>query len=94
MEFFAVILLGVVFAAFSASVAGSKGYNKCSWALAGLLFGPIGFLATLGLPDTKQRKYLRLLLEHYGVLPDSKVTETNDDESGADSQRRRILGGG
>ena len=93
MELLFVALLAIVFGAFSSTVAGNKGYNSGTWALAGLFFGPIGFFAALGLPDLKQRKYLRLLLEHYGVSENSTMVQKKDDLGDADAQRRRILGG-
>ena len=87
-----VIALWVLCAAFSATVAGDKGYNRFKWALAGLVFGPMGFLSTLGLPDLKQRKYLRLLCEHHGASDNSTVSQQDGDYGDADAQRRRILG--
>ena len=65
-------MFGIIFSAFSASVAGDKGYHRVSWALAGFFFGPIGFLAALGLPDVIQREYLRLLLKSNGVSVDER----------------------
>lgn len=65
-------MFGIILSAFSASVAGDKGYSRASWAAAGFFFGPIGFLAALGLPDLMQREYLRLLLKNNGVEVDRK----------------------
>jgi hypothetical protein len=93
LEILVGFVFGVIFGAFSASVAGEKGYRRLTWIFAGFFFGPIGFLAALGLPDLKQRRYLRLLLEHYGVSHDSKGIDKCADKGDADAQRRRILGG-
>lgn len=86
------IILWVISAVVGSNIAGEKGYNPLSWALAVIFFGPIGFLATLGLPDLKQRKYLRLLCEHYGVSVSSNTAPQEGDLGDADSQRQRILG--
>lgn len=84
-----VVLVGVIFAAFSATLAGAKGYNQTSWAWAGLFFGPIALLAAMGLPNLKLRKYLRLLAEHQGALASEAPPISGED---ADAQRRRIFG--
>lgn len=92
MELFVIVIFGIIFGAFNSTIANNKGYNQGNWAAAGFFFGPIGFLACLGLPDLKQRKYLRLLLEHYGVSVDETAATKGDDQGDADAQRRRILG--
>jgi hypothetical protein len=68
MEITLLALVAVIFTAFSATVAGEKGYSQASWAWAGLFFGPIALLAAMGLPDLKLRKYIRLLAEHQGAV--------------------------
>lgn len=93
MELFVIAIFGIIFGAFSATIADNKGYKQGNWAAAGFFFGPIGFLASIGLPDLKQRKYMRLLLEHYGVALDSTVTSNDDDSGDNDAERRQILGG-
>ena len=52
---------------FAALVAGDKNHNSVAWFLAGLFFGPLGVIAAAGLSDRKQRRYLRLLIEHKGI---------------------------
>jgi hypothetical protein len=74
-QIFFLLFFGVVFGAFSSSVAGDKGYANVSWAIAGFFFGPIGLLAAVGLPDMKQREYLRLLLKSNGVSVDKRFGE-------------------
>ena len=58
-------------AVFCGTVASLKGFWGVSWGVGGFFFGPIALLAVVGLPDVKQRKYLRLLLEHKGISPES-----------------------
>lgn len=92
MEFL-LLIVPVIFAAFSATLAEAKGYNKAGWALAGLLFGPIALLTAMGLPDLKLRKYIRLLAEHQGAVVLVPPTESpTPGEEDANAQRRRILG--
>ncbi len=71
MEILLLLLVGVIFAAFSATLAGAKGYSQSGWAWAGLFFGPIALLTVMGLPDLELRKYVRRLAEHQGaVIPE------------------------
>jgi hypothetical protein len=88
---FIYLLLAICFAGFTATIAGDKGYGGGKWVLAGLLFGPIALLAAVGLPDLKQRKYLRLLCEHYGVSADSTVVLRDGVTEDIDTQRRSKL---
>jgi hypothetical protein len=93
MEILLLVLVGVIFAAFSATLAGAKGYNQTGWAWAGLFFGPIALLAAMGLPDLKLRKYIRLLAEHQGaVVAEPPPESPAPGEEDADAQRPRILG--
>jgi hypothetical protein len=99
MEFFYVVLItAVVCSCYASGIAGSNGHNVASWTIGGLLFGPLALVAVAGLPDLKQRKYLRLIAEQGGAV----IKEDDDDDSNssiaaqgvdADEQRRRILGG-
>ena len=62
------LVVVVAICAFLTSVvAESKGHDRESWFLVGLFLGPLGLLASLGLPDLKTRKYLRLIAEKQGV---------------------------
>ena len=61
------LLIAGVFAYVSAEVATSKKWNVTMWALLGFLFGPIGLIGAVGLPDRELRKTLRLLAEAQGV---------------------------
>lgn len=92
MELIVLIIIWIVLVILTISVASDKGYSPRTWALAVIFFGPLAFLAALGLPDLKQRKYLRLLLEHYGVSVETTAPAKADDMGDADAQRRRILG--
>jgi hypothetical protein len=80
-------------AAYTSSVAESKGHNSGSWFIGGLFFGPLALIASSGLPDLKARKYLRLLAEHHGVEVNPRPPTPPEGEEDADAQRRRILGG-
>ncbi len=66
------LFLGIIFfaipcGALTATVAGNKGWNgtKCFWA--GFFFSLLALIAAAGLPDKKQTRYLRLLLEAKGI---------------------------
>ena len=43
----------IVCAVYSAVLAGAKGYSDGWWLWWGVLFGPLTFLATMGLPDRR-----------------------------------------
>ncbi len=92
MQFFILLLIGVICAAFTGVVAESKVHNQGAWLLGGLFFGPLALLASLGLADLKTRRYLRLLAEHQGVVVEPRLTNAPEGEVDADEQRRRILG--
>jgi hypothetical protein len=49
-------------------MADVKGYQAPVWFFSGLLFGPLGLLSSIGMPDLKLRRYLRLLAEHQGAV--------------------------
>lgn len=63
-----VLILGVICGLYSGVVAGAKGYDSAIWFIGGLLLGPLALLASVGLPDLKLRRYLRLLAEHQGAV--------------------------
>ncbi len=65
--FFLVLASAIVFASYTQSVAGAKGHDGTAWGVGGFLFGPVALLASLGLPDLKTRKYLRLIAEKQGA---------------------------
>lgn len=72
-DFLGPLLFPLIVGAFACAyltqqVAEAKGYNPIDWAVKGFLFGPLGLLAAVGLPDVKSRKYLRLLAEHQGAI--------------------------
>jgi hypothetical protein len=63
--FFAHLLIAIL----SVSVAGEKGYSENTWFFLSLFTGLLGLIAIAGMPDLKQRKYLRLLAEKAGLEP-------------------------
>ena len=71
---FLFLLVAIACAAYTGHVAGSKGHDSGPWSLGGFLFGPLALLASLGLPDLKLRKYIRLIAEHQGVVTDEPST--------------------
>ncbi len=93
MEVLALLLIGLACASYTGSVASAKGHDVGPWALGGFLLGPFALLASLGLPDLKSRRYLRLLAEHHGVEVEPHRPSPVEGEADADEQRRRILGG-
>ena len=62
------VLFALIFASLSSTIAEDKGHGEFVWGLVGLLFGPIGLLATVGLSDRVQRKYLRQIAENFGEI--------------------------
>ena len=87
-------LLGVaiVCACYTSAVAESKGHDGAAWFCGGLFLGPLALLASVGLPDLKLRKYLRLLGEHQGALNAEPLASAPGGDDDTDAQRRRILG--
>jgi hypothetical protein len=65
--FFLVFTSAIIFAFYAYSVAEAKGHDGSAWGVGGFLLGPVALLASLGLPDLKTRKYLRLIAEKQGV---------------------------
>ncbi len=92
------IALFIVWAAscgYAAVIASAKELNVPLWALGGFLFGPIALIAAAGMPDRRQRAFMRHLAEANGwqdTLPmgSLRTRPTTDEE--LDAQRRRILG--
>lgn len=64
-----VLVSHLVSAGLSKTIAGQKARNSWRWFAAGLLFGPLGLIATAGLPDRHQIVYLRFLAESQGYQP-------------------------
>ena len=54
---------------FSKTLAGQKARNSKNWLFAGLIFGPLGLIAAVGLADRHQIVYLRHLAESQGYVP-------------------------
>ena len=46
-------LVFIVCAFMTSTIAGEKGYNGLLWFFSGLIFGPLGLLSTIGLPNKK-----------------------------------------
>lgn len=91
--FLPLLILGLVCGTYSSLVAGAKGYETPIWFFSGLLFGPLALLASIGMPDLKLRKYLRLLAEHQGAVDKEELSSPSQrGEEDANAQRRRILG--
>lgn len=91
--FLPLLILGLVCGIYSSLVAAAKGYEAPAWFFSGLLFGPLALLASIGMPDLKLRKYLRLLAEHQGAVEkEESISPLQRGEEDADAQRRRILG--
>ena len=61
------VALWIPCAVFCGLIAEDKGHGGIAWFWSGLLFGPVGLLAVAALVDRKQRRYLRLLVEHKGI---------------------------
>ena len=95
MEILVLLLAALVCGGLASSVASAKGLNAGVWAATGLLFGPLGLIAAAGMPDLKQRRYLRHIAEASGLSDTDNNTAplvTSDGLVDVDAQRRRILG--
>ena len=68
------IIFALIFASLSSTIAEDKGHGEFVWGLVGLLFGPIGLLAAVGLSDRVQRKYLRQIAENFGEIKETELT--------------------
>jgi len=64
-----VLVVHLISAGLSKTVAAQKARNSNRWAIAGFLFGPLGLIAAVGLPDRHQIVYLRYLAEQQGYQP-------------------------
>ena len=64
-----VLVVHLISAGLSKTVAAQKARNSDRWAVAGLLFGPLGLIAAVGMPDRHQIVYLRYLAEQQGYQP-------------------------
>jgi len=51
------VILWLIFAAFSATIATAKNRSGFNWFVAGILFGPIGLLASMGMPVRRRRQH-------------------------------------
>ena len=70
LKFLVMVLFShLISAGLSKTVAAQKARNSNRWLLAGLLFGPLGLIAAVGMPDRHQIVYLRYLAEHQGYQP-------------------------
>ena len=67
-----VVVAHVASAFFSKTIAGQKARSSKNWFWAGLIFGPLGLIAAVGLADRHQIVYLRHLAETQGYVPRHK----------------------
>ena len=56
-----VLVVHLISAGLSKTLAAQKARNSNRWAVAGFLFGPLGLIAAVGMPDRHQIVYLRYL---------------------------------
>ena len=61
-----VLVVHLISAGLSKTVAVQKARNSNRWAVAGFLFGPLGLIAAAGMPDRHQILYIRYLAEQQG----------------------------
>ena len=61
-----VLVAHLISSGLSKTVAAQKARNSNRWAVAGFLFGPLGLIAAVGIPDRHQIVYLRYLAEQQG----------------------------
>ena len=68
-----VLIAHLISAGFSKTVAAQKERNSKRWAVAGFLFGPLGLIAAVGMPDCHQIVYLRIWLSSRATSPVTPV---------------------
>ena len=64
-----VLVVHLISAGLTKTVAAQKARNSNRWAVVGLLLGPLGLIAAVGMPDRHQIVYLRYLAEQQGYQP-------------------------
>lgn len=69
MGLLSVFLVALSCGLLSYALASAKGCDAPTWFIVGFLSGPLGLIAAAGLPDVKQRQYLRQMAEHEGAVP-------------------------
>ena len=67
-----VVVAHVASAFFSKTIAGQKARSSKNWFWAGLIFGPLGLIAAVGLADRPQIGYVRHVAEAQGYEPRHK----------------------
>ena len=67
MEILLLIILGIISACLTRSVAESKGLNTEAWTIAGFILGPLALLAAAGCGDKRLQRMIRLIAEKQGV---------------------------
>ena len=77
MSFLVTLLLWSACAFLTAIVSDEKGHDWLLWGLAGIIFGPVGLVAAVGLPDKKLRRYIRRIGEKQGAV-EPEVLEPSD----------------
>ncbi len=69
MTFLTLLVFALIpIALYTGTVANVKEYKFSYWTIGGFLFFPVVLLAVVGLPDLKQRKFLRYLADSKGYL--------------------------
>ena len=66
------LVIALIFASLSSTIAEDKGHGEFVWGLVGFLLGPIGLLAAAGLSDRVQRNYLRQIAENFPINKSAK----------------------
>jgi len=70
-----ILVFALVCAGLTAEIANSKGWDGTAWFFAGLLLGPLGLLAAVGLPDKQLRNYVKALAVKLESLEDVNSQE-------------------
>jgi hypothetical protein len=91
--FIPLLVVATICALLCASVASAKDLSPV-WGLSGFLFGPLALIAVAGMPDRRQRMFLRFLAEKQGWLDQQASSHQQEDVSPdlAAQQRAKILG--
>ena len=74
------IIIGIIFAAFTTILAEQKGYPLIVWVIIGFLFGPIALVAAAGLPDRKLNESIQMLIQ---------INKNNDDFECEDARQKK-----
>ena len=78
--FLALLISAVICGYLTRAVAKDKGHDGTDWFLGGLLLGPLGLLAVVGLSDRKLRNYIKQIGESQGAIKEEIISISPEDK--------------